>query len=48
MSKIQYQWSIVSIGNYIKITNDTDNSIYVPQNTITLSKIDSRKYHIKN
>jgi hypothetical protein len=41
MSKIQYQWSIVSIGNYIKITNDTDNSIYVPQNTITLSKIDN-------
>jgi hypothetical protein len=41
MGKIKYQWSILSIGNYVKITNNTTDSIYyIPHNTITLFKID--------
>lgn len=41
MSKIAYQWSIVSIGNYVKI-NDTlsDTIYYLPKNTIVLTKLD--------
>lgn len=41
MSKISYQWSITSVGNYVKINDTLTDTIYfLPKNTIVLTKLD--------